>query len=132
LLNKNYLLKIRQVKRYCSSVRTMVVNISLRTSISFVLIQAFKNNLQIHITQLKMEFLNERITLWWIACSMLKIATPHNSFWAKPIATSCYLQNLSFTKAIQNSTLYQIWTSICPDLFRFKNFWLRNLFSPSR
>jgi hypothetical protein len=39
---------------------------------------------------------------------MFKVANLHNSFWVEAISTACYLQNLSFTKALTNSTPHQL------------------------
>jgi hypothetical protein len=56
------------------------------------------------------------------AQSMLNVSKLYNSFWAEAIATACYLHNLSFTKAQNNTTPYQLWTGIYPNLLHFKIF----------
>lgn len=53
---------------------------------------------------------------------MLNVSKLHNSFWAEAIATAYYLHNLSFTKAQNNMTPYQLWIGIYPNLLYFKIF----------
>lgn len=55
-------------------------------------------------------------TLVECARSMLKVADLNRSFRAEAIATACYLENLSLTKALNHSTPYQLWTGLCSNL----------------
>lgn len=61
-------------------------------------------------------------TLVEVARSMLKVANLPYSFWTEAIATICYLQNLSFTKALKNTTPHCLWTGTRPDLSHLRIF----------
>lgn len=55
-------------------------------------------------------------TLVESACCILQVAKLPNSFWAEEIAIACYLQHLSYTKALSNSTSHYLWTGTRPNL----------------
>lgn len=61
-------------------------------------------------------------TLMEAARSMLRIASLSHSFWAEATATACYLQNISYTKSLNNTTPYQLWTGLCPNLSNLRIF----------
>ena len=54
--------------------------------------------------------------------SMLNVAHLPNSFWIEAIATACYLRNISYTKALNNITPYQLWTGLRHDLSHLRVF----------
>ena len=102
----------------------MVGSSPQRNSTSIVPTSVSNENLLSLITQLKTRFLNKfRIsTLVESTRSMLQVVHFLNSFWAEAIATACYLCNLSYTKALNNMTLYQLWTGLHPNLSHLKVF----------
>lgn len=61
-------------------------------------------------------------TLVEAAHSMLKAAQLPNEFWAEAINTACYLQNHSYTSALDNTTPIELWTGYKPNLSHLRTF----------
>lgn len=53
---------------------------------------------------------------------MLQVAQLSHSFWAEAVSTACYLQNCSFTSALSNTTPFELWTGMKPDIRNLRIF----------
>jgi len=55
-------------------------------------------------------------TLVESARSMLHTAQLPNLYWTEAIFTTCYLQNCSYTSALDTITPFELWTGIKPNI----------------
>ena len=53
---------------------------------------------------------------------MLHTAQLPNKYWAEAAFTACYLQNYSYTSALNYTTPFELWTGIKPNLCHLRNF----------
>jgi hypothetical protein len=61
-------------------------------------------------------------TLIEFARSMLHTAQLSNMYWAEAVFTACYLQNCSYTSALDNTTPFELWTGIKPNISHLRIF----------
>ena len=68
-------------------------------------------------------------TLMEKARSMLSGARLEQKFWAKAIATTCYVINRSPTSSLVDKTPIEAWSGQKPSLRQSKSFWVRGICS---
>jgi hypothetical protein len=59
---------------------------------------------------------------------MLHTAQLPNMYWIEAIFTACYLQNCSYTLALDNTTPFELWTSIKPNISHLRIFGCKGFF----
>jgi hypothetical protein len=68
------------------------------------------------------------MTLIESARSMIHKTQLPNMYWIEAVFTACYFQNCSYTSALDNTTPFELWTSIKPNLSHSRIFGCKAFF----